>query len=329
MKKFVSAVLAVILAVSSVSVASAEWKFERKVTVICPWGFGGGADSTIRPMAELLKPIIGQEVEVINITGGSGVIAADYAYKQPADGYTFILGTQSLFILDIQHALSMNFREEFIPVARLVHATNILAASKRFMERNGFKAFSDVMKYIKEHPYRVKTGMFTSTGVDGISLREALKGLSVLDVDYSSGAEMNSQLVAGNVDIVVTGTSEIKGLIATGEAVPILVLSGKRMKRYPDVECSVELGINSVLGPARGIFAKKGTPQEAIDALSEAIGKAVQDSQWQEFLADGSYDERGGFAGAVEYAADCEKDYKLLSDYLSTEGTMNREMQDY
>ena len=94
---------------------------------------------------------------------------------------------------------------------------------------------------------------------------------------------------------------------------PILALSEKRMKRYPDVECSVELGINSVLGPARGIFAKKGTPQEAIDALSEAIGKAVQDSKWQEFLADGSYDERACFAGAGEYAADCEKDYKLLS----------------
>ena len=59
------------------------------------------------------------------------------------------------------------------------------------------------------------------------------------------------------------------------------------------------------------------------------VGKAVQYVERQEFLADGSYDERGGFAGAVEYAADCEKDYKLLSDYLSTEGTMNREMQDY
>lgn len=329
MRKFVCTILAVMLVASFVSVSCAEWKFERKVTVICPWGFGGGADSTIRPMAELLKPIIGQEVEVINITGGSGLIAADYAYRQPADGYTFILGTQSLFILDIQHTLSMNFSEEFIPVARLVHATNIIAASKRFMDRNGFKAFSDIVKYIKEHPYRVKAGMFTSTGVDGISLKEALRGLSVLDVDYSSGAEMNAQLVSGNIDLVITGTSEIRGLLATGEAVPVLVLSEKRMKRYPDVECSVELGINSVLGPARGIFAKKGTPQDAINALSEAIEKASHNPRWQEFLVEGSYDERAGFAGSAEYAVACEHDYKLLRDYLSSEGGMNSEMKDY
>ena len=329
MKRFVCAVLAVIMAVSCASMACADWKFDRKITIICPWGMGAGADSTIRPMAELLKPILGQEIEILNVTGGGGVIGADFANRQPADGYTFMLGTQSIFILDIQHALSMNFREEFIPVARLVHATNIIAASKRFMDRHGFKAFSDIMKYVKEHPYRVRAGMFTSTGVDGVSLRETLKGMSVLDVDYSSGAEMNAQLVAGNVDLVVTGTSEIKGLLATGEAVPVLALAEKRMKLYPDVECSVELGIDSVLGPARGIFAKKGTPKEAIDAFAKAIGEASQDPVWQKFLADGSYDERAGYAGPEEYASACEKDYKLLSEYLNSEGDMTGEMKDY
>ena len=329
MKKFTCAFLIVILAVSFASVSSAEWKFDRKVTIICPWGVGGGADSTIRPMAELLKPIIGQEIEILNVTGGGGIIGADYAYRQPADGYTFLLGTQTLFILDIQKALSMNFREEFIPVARLVHATNIIAASKKSMDRINCRTFSDVMKYAKEHPYRLKTGLITAAGVDGISLRQTLKDISILDVDYSSGAEMNAELVAGNVDITITGTEEIKTLLELGEAVPILALSDKRMKRYPDVECSVELGIISVLGPARGIFAKKGTPQEAIDALADAIGKATQDSKWQEFLVRGSYDERAGFAGSSEYAADCAKDYESLSEYLSSEDGMNGEMKDY
>lgn len=329
MKKIICAVLVVIMAVSFAGVSCAEWKFDRKITIICPWGFGAGADSTLRPMAELLKPIIGQEVEIVNITGGSGVIGTDSAYRRPADGYEYVLATQTTFILDIQKALSMNFKEEYIPVARLVHATNIIAASKRFMERNSFKTFSDIMKYIKDHPYRVKVGMFTSAGVDGVALKETFKRLSVLDVDYSSGAEMNAQLVAGNVDLVITGTSEMKGLLATGEAVPVLALSEKRMRLYPDVECSKELGIDSVLGPARGIFAKKGTPREAVDALAEAIEKATHDSKWQAFLAEGAYDERAGFAGPAEYAADCEKDYKLLAEYLSTEGGMNSEMKDY
>ena len=90
MKKFLCAMLAVMLVLSCAAFASAEWKFERKVTIVCPWGVGGGADSTLRPMANLLKPILGQEVEVVNVTGGNGVTAVEYVYKQPADGYTFM-----------------------------------------------------------------------------------------------------------------------------------------------------------------------------------------------------------------------------------------------
>ena len=89
MKKFLCAMLAVMLVLCCVSFASADdWKFERKITIVCPWGVGGGADSTLRPMASLVKNILGQEVEVVNVTGGNGVTAVEYVYKQPADGYT-------------------------------------------------------------------------------------------------------------------------------------------------------------------------------------------------------------------------------------------------
>ena len=325
MKKYLSILLAVTLIFCAVSCASAEWKFERKISIVCPWGVGGGADSTLRPMANLLKKIIGQEVEVVNVTGGNGVTAVEYVYKQPADGYTYMLGTQSLFMQDIQGTTSMNFKDEFIPVARLVHAINVITASKKAMDRKGYKTFSEMVKYVKEHPFDISVGMLTSTGLDGASMKQAIEGLDILDVSYPSGSEMNSALVGGHIDIMVTGTDEIEGLIAAGDVVPLLALCEKRMKRYPNVECSVELGINSVLGPARGIFAKKGTPKEAIDALVAAIEKASQDPTWQAFLVQGCYDERPGFAGPEEYAADCEKDYKLLSEYLKAEGVMKKD----
>ena len=325
MKKFLCALLTVSLIVCGAMAASAEWKFERKISIVCPWGVGGGADSTLRPMANLVKEILGQEVEVVNVTGGNGVTAVEYVYKQPADGYTFMLGTQSLFMQDIQGTTSMNFKEEFIPVARLVHAINVITASKKAMERKGYKTFSEMVEYVKKNPFDVSVGMLTSTGLDGASLKQAIEGLDILDVSYPSGSEMNSALVGGHIDIMVTGTDEIEGLIAAGDIVPLLALCEKRMKRYPNVECSVELGINSVLGPARGIFAKKGTPQEAIDALVAAIEKASKDPSWQSFLVQGCYDERPGFAGPAEYGADCENDYKLLTEYLKSEGVMKKD----
>ncbi len=325
MKKLLCAVLALTLVFGFAMTASAEWKFERKVSIVCPWGVGGGADSTIRPMATLLKNIIGQEVEVVNVTGGNGVTAVEYVYKQPADGYTFMLGTQSLFMQDMQGTMSMNFKTEFLPVARLVHAINILAASKVAMDTKGYHNFSEFIKYVREHPFEVSVGMLTSTGLDGAGLKQALADLDVLEIPYPGGSEINSALVGGHVDIMISGTDEIEGLIAAGDILPILALSEQRMKRYPNVECSMELGINSVLGPARGIFAKKGTPQEAMDALTDAIEKAVQDPTGQAFLVQGCYDERPGFARQAEYTADCEKDYKLLSDYLKSEGILKKD----
>lgn len=317
--------LAVALSIVWAAAASAEWKFARKVTIVCPWGVGVGADNTIRPMANLLKGILGQEVEVANVTGGKGVNGVEYAYKQPADGYTFLLGTQSLFIQDMQGTTSMNFKDEFLPVVRLVHAINIIAGSRAAMTKKGYSAFSGLVSYVKEHPFEVSVGMLTSTGLDGASMNQALVGLDVLDVSYPSGPEMNSALVGGHIDMMITGTDEIEGLIAAGDIVPLLVLCEQRMKRYPDVECSVELGINSVLGPACGIFARKGTPQEAIDALVAAVEKATHDKTWQDFLVQGCYDERPGFAGTAEYARDCESDYKALSEYLKAGGVLKKD----
>ena len=98
MKKLVCLAIALVMVLGLAACASAEFKFERKIDLVCPWGVGGGADSTLRPMATLLQDILGVPVEVVNVEGGSGVNGVEYTYKQPADGYTFMLGTQSLYI---------------------------------------------------------------------------------------------------------------------------------------------------------------------------------------------------------------------------------------
>ena len=323
MKRFALVVLSALLAVSLCSAvfaadeaAPSAWKFDRKVIIVCPWGEGGGADSTLRALVPLLKKEIGQEVEVVNITGGGGVNGASFTRGQPADGYTFLLGTQSLFIMDVQGGMPFKFKDEFVPVARLVNAINVIAASRKAMEERGYSNFSEFRDFVKGHPFSVSVGMLTSTGVDGISMRQALEGLNVLEVSYPSGAGMNLALTEGQIDIMITGTDEISDLIAAGDITPLLVLSRNPMRRYPNVQASGEIGINAFLGPERGIFAKKGTPQEAVDALSKAIGEAVKSDEWNAFLERGGYDERPGFASAAEYQKIEDGEYKTFTDML-------------
>ena len=78
---------------AAASAAASDWTWERKVTLVCPWGVGGGADGTLRPLQPVLEPILGVPVEIVNVEGAGGANGIDFTCKQPADGYTYVLGT--------------------------------------------------------------------------------------------------------------------------------------------------------------------------------------------------------------------------------------------
>lgn len=323
MKKLVCLGMALLMVLSMAAIAGAEdWKFERKVEIICPWGVGGGADSALRPMASLLKEQLGVEVEVVNVEGAGGVNGLEYAYKQPADGYTFMLGTQSLMMQDLQGTTSMDLRTEMKPISMLMHSINIIAASAKNMEAKGIATFSDLLAYVEENPYDVSVGMMTATGADGASLMQTLEGLDVLEIAYSTGSEMNAAIVGGHIDLMISGTDEIAGLIESGDIIPLLALAENRMSIFPDMECTGELGIDSFIGPWRAIFAKSGMPQEAIDAMVAAVEEARKTDTWQEFLKNAAYDERPIQESGEQLDAFYEQEYVDLTEYLDGEGVL-------
>lgn len=328
MKKLVCLVLAIVMTLALVTCASAEFKFERKITIVCPWGVGGGADSTIRPMATLLQDILGVPVEVQNVEGASGVNGVEYTYKQPADGYTFMLGTQSLFMQDMAGTTSMDFKTEFQPIDVLVHSINIIAASKVNMDKYGVTNWEELQAYINEHPFEVSVGMLTATGVDGASLAQATEGLMLLETPYSGGSEVNSAMMGGHCDLAITGTDEIAGLIESGDIIPILALCENRMSVYPDMQCTGELGIDSYMGPWRALFVKTGTPQEAIDAMVAAVEEARQSETWQTFIHNAAYDERKVPAAGEELETFVQEEWKALRDYMNEQGVLVKDYDD-
>lgn len=316
MKKLVCLALVLVMTLAMCACASAEFKFERKIDIVCPWGVGGGADGTIRPMASLLQEILGVPVEVVNVEGASGVNGVEYTYKQPADGYTFMLGTQSLFMSYMQGSMSMNFKEEFIPVDILVRSINCIVASKIKMEQYGVTKWSELQEYIAAHPWEVSVALLSSGGVDGASLIEATEGLSLLQTPYNGGSEASSALAGGHCDLYNCGWDDVAGLIESGDIIPMLALCEHRMSIAPDLECSGELGINSFMGPWRGIFAVKGTPDEAIEALAAAIAQAKETDTWKEFTHNAAYDEREIPARGEEQDAFIESEWQALYDYM-------------
>ena len=329
MKKIITLLLALIMLMGICAVASAEeWKFERGITIVCPWGLGGGADGTIRPMATLLQNKLGVAVDVRNETGGSGVTGATFAYKEPADGYTFLLGTQSLYIQDMLDNMDFNFKDEFTCEDILVHSINMLAGSKVQMEKYGIHNFSELKEYAAAHPYEVSVAMLTATGVDGMCFEIATDGLALNAVTYDSGSAANSDMAGGHVDLSVGGYDDMSGLIESGDIIPLLLFCEHRVDIMPDCECTGELGIDSYAGPWRAIFAKKGTPQGAIDALVAAIEECRNDPSWQEFLKNAAYDQRVVPEVGEATQTFCWNEYKDLRDYMFEQETLEKDYDD-
>jgi len=309
--------------------AKEEWKWERKVTLVCPWGVGGGADSTLRPLQPLLQDILGVPVEIVNVEGAGGANGIDFAYKQPADGYTYVLGTQSIIMLDLQGILPLDYYEEFVPVAKLVHSINLIASSKKAQEGK-YSNFQEFIEYAKAHPQELSCGMLTATGADAVSLKQTLAGGLGVDikdiekyikiVNYNGGAELSSALVGGHINISITGADEIKGLIQSGDIVPLISMSEQRMSSFPDVPCTGEMGINSYVGTWRALMARRDTPQAAIDSFAAAVEEAWNQPAYQEFLKQGSYLDRPGFANSADTQALMDEEYKTFEEYLRTAG---------
>lgn len=314
---------------SEMSGDASGWNWERKVTLVCPWGVGGGADGTIRPMQPLLQDILGVPVEIVNVEGAGGANGIDFCYKQPADGYTYVLGTQSIIMLDLQKILPMDYRKEFVPVAKLVHSINLIASSAKAQEGK-YTNFSEFIEYAKSHPQELTCGMLTATGADAASLKQTLAGGLGVGIDeieqyvkivnYSGGAELSSAMVGGHINISITGADEIKGLIESGDMVPLVSMSEERMSSFPDIQCTGELGIDSYIGTWRALMARSDTPPEAVSSLMAAVEKAWNDPAYQDFLAQASYLDRPGFANSADTQALMDEEYVTFEDYLKTSG---------
>jgi tripartite-type tricarboxylate transporter receptor subunit TctC len=309
-----------------------EWKWERKVTLVCPWGVGGGTDGTLRPLAPLLEKQLGVPVEVVNVEGAGGANGINFAYKQPADGYTYVISTQSIIMLDLQKILPFDYRKEMKPVVKLNHATNILIASKKAMQGK-YSNFQELVAYAKAHPQELSCGMLTATGQDAASMKQTLAaglGVSIPEVDkyiktvsYGGGAEMSAAMVGGHLTLGIAGAEEIAGLIESGDIVPLVAMIEKRLSALPNLPCTRELGIESFIGPWRAMYARSGAPQAACDSFTAAVEKAMQDPSYQDFMRKAGYLDRTGFANAADTLALQTREYPIFENYLKAIGIIN------
>jgi tripartite-type tricarboxylate transporter receptor subunit TctC len=289
-RRLLGSVGAVILALGTIGSAAAAYP-ERPITMVVPWGAGGGTDATARIVASLLEQELGQPVNVVNRTGGSGVVGHSAIATAEPDGYTLGMITVEIGMMHWQGLTELDYRS-YTPLALMNEdppGVNVAADAK-------WQNFQELLADIKAAP----AGQFKASGTgQGGIWHVALGGMlqaAGLPADHiqwvpSQGAAPGLQdLVAGGVELVTCSVPEAKALIDAGKVKSLAIMAEQRNPAFPDVPTLQEAGgIDFSVGAWRGIAGPKGLPEEVTAALVPALEKISGMQEFKDFMNQRGY----------------------------------------
>ncbi|HSH89691.1 MAG TPA: tripartite tricarboxylate transporter substrate binding protein [Ramlibacter sp.] len=280
-----AALSAVALAAASFPAAAQNYP-SRPITLIVPWGAGGGTDATARIIGTLMEKDLGQPVTVVNRTGGSGVVGHAAIASSPPDGYTIGLATVEIAMMHWQGLTELN-PTSYTPLG-LVNAD---PAGIQVRADSPYKTVGDLLAAIKANPGKFKA---SGTGQGGIwhlaiagFLRDQKIDPSALPWVPSNGAAPGLQdMVAGGVEVAPVSLPEARSLIDAGKVRSLAIMADKPAALYPNVPTlKAATGSDWQMAAWRGIVAPKGIPNDVRDKLAASIRKVVASKDYTDFMA--------------------------------------------
>ena len=285
-RRLLASALLGILGVLSALPSVAQNYPARPITLIVPWGAGGGTDATARIIGSLLEKDLGQPVTVVNRTGGSGVVGhAAIASAQP-DGYTIGLATVEIGMMHWQGLTDLT-SASYTPIG-LVNAD---PAGVQVRADSPYKSVNELLAAIKANPGKFKA---SGTGQGGIwhlaiagLLRDQKIDPAALPWVPSNGAAPGLQdMVAGGIEVAPVSLPEARSLIDAGKVKSLAIMNDKPSALYPNVPTlKAATGSDWTMAAWRGIVAPKGLPAPVRDKLAEAVRKVAASKEYNEFMA--------------------------------------------
>jgi putative tricarboxylic transport membrane protein len=259
---------------------------DRPITLIVPWAAGGGTDATARIIGSLLEKEVGQPVNVVNRTGGSGVVGHSAIASAPADGYTIGLITVEIGMMHWQGLTELT-GASYTPIG-LVNAD---PAGLQVAADAPYKTANDLIAAIKASPGKLKASGTGQGGIWHLAIAGMLQDMKIDPASVpwvpSNGAAPGLQdLVAGGVQIAPCSLPEARSLIDAGKVKSLAVMADAPSALYPNVPTlKAATGSSWTMAAWRGIAAPKNIPQEARDKLVASIRKIAASKDYTEFMA--------------------------------------------
>jgi len=262
---------------------------DRPITLIIPWSAGGGTDATGRAIAAVLQKELGQPVNVVNRTGGQGVVGHAAIAAAKPDGYTLGIITVEINMLHWLGLTDLTGPTSYTPIGLY----NQDPAGVQVRADSPYNTAPELIAAAKANPGKLK-GSGTGQGgiwqlaLDGMLTAAGLKANDIPWVPMEGAAPSLKELMAGGVDVVTCSRVEAQSVIEAGKVKAIALMADKRSPNYPDLPTLKEQGIDWSLTTWRGFAGPKGLPENVVDVLVPAFKKLTQDPAFTEVL-----DKRG------------------------------------
>lgn len=261
----------VALATVAATAAQAQNYPNRPIKLVVSQAPGGSSDTIARLWAEHAGKAIGGTIVVENKPGGGGIIAAQNALQQPADGYTLLYGSVSLMVLNqyTYKPLPYNPEKDFTGVAMLTTVPLVLSASPA----TGITSLKQLTEKAKAAPGKLNfasAGLGNSTHLAVELVNEAL-GISMTHIPYKGEADGILATIGGQTELMAPVYGTALPHIKSKKLVPLAVLSPQRTPELPDVPILSELGIKGFDYMAwSAVVARSGTPADIVEKLNKA-----------------------------------------------------------
>lgn len=291
------------LALGCASASAQEATYpEDSVEFIVPWGPGGGSDILMRLVSNHIEDHLGQALPVINMPGVSGTVGLADLAERPDDGYT-VGQVHDGFLVSHHTGLTPLNWDDFEPVGSITASPQYLTVNPD----KGWETMEDFVDYARENPGEVRFGV-TMGGVPHLhaAMIAEAEDLEFRYVGFEGTGERIRALVGGHIDAAMGDIASSNQFVENDDLSFLAVGHTERMAQTPDVPTMMELGYEDLqLSILRGLIAPKGTPDDRIEVLAEALEATSNDEDFVSAINNSGAEVQ--FMGPDDFRAHLER----------------------
>lgn len=308
----------ILVAALAFNLANAQTYPAQPIKIIVPFTPGTGMDTIARVVAPKLSERLGQPVIVQNQAGASGNIGADFVAKANPDGYTVLMGANTMLMASqIYKNVPFNPVKDFAPVSMAAWGTLMLVAHPK----TGLKSMKELVAAAKAKPGHINFG---SPGVGtphhmAMELFKAKTGLFMLHVPYRGSAGYTQDLLAGELNVGFLPVHIAQNYVNAGRLNALAVGSPKRHPVSPTVATFEELGIKGVeVDLWYAFFAPAKAPAAVLTRLNTEIAAIMKTAEITEILKKAGMDSAS--STTAELGQIVAKDYPRWGEVIKRNG---------